>query len=77
MATVDVWMTEPGKTKLCGVYVLLLVKMDGSARVIDHQHVALNPSQSLSFAVAPGDYQVDVLLDTFACISSSYDVHIE
>ncbi|KAI9912856.1 hypothetical protein PsorP6_006471 [Peronosclerospora sorghi] len=70
-------MTEPGKNKLCGVYVLLLVKMDGIARVIDHQHVALNPLLSLSFAVPPGDYQVDVLLDTFAGISSSYDVHIE
>ncbi|KAI9909282.1 hypothetical protein PsorP6_014657 [Peronosclerospora sorghi] len=61
----------------CGVYVLILVKTDGSARVIDHHHVALNPSLSLSFAVAPGDYQVDVLLDNLAGITSSYDVHIE
>ncbi|KAI9918230.1 hypothetical protein PsorP6_011844 [Peronosclerospora sorghi] len=63
--------------KVCGVYVLLLVKTDGSARVFDLQHMALNPSLSLSFTVAPGDYQVDVLLDTLAGIASSYDVHIE
>ncbi|KAI9914673.1 hypothetical protein PsorP6_006829 [Peronosclerospora sorghi] len=50
------WMTEPGKNKLYGVYVLLLVKMDGIARVIDHHHVALNPLMLLSFAVEPGDY---------------------
>ncbi|KAI9917082.1 hypothetical protein PsorP6_016853 [Peronosclerospora sorghi] len=63
--------------KLCGVNVLLLVKTDGSARVIELQHMALNPPLSLSFAVAPGDYQLDVLLDIIAGIDSSYDVHIK